>query len=124
MLRHYRAGLLRHDVQAGAAVSALLIPAGMAYAQAAGLDPVYGLYAASVPLIAYAIFGPSRILVLGPDSSLTPLIVAAVLPFASSDPSTRIVVASALAILAGVMCVVGGLARLGFLTDLLSLPVR
>jgi high affinity sulfate transporter 1 len=116
--------MFRHDVQAGVALSALLIPAGMAYAQAAGLDPVYGLYAASVPLIAYAVFGPSRILVLGPDSSLTPLIVAAVLPFASSDPGERILVASALAILAGVMCVIGGVARLGFLTDLLSLPVR
>lgn len=124
MLRHYRRELLRHDVQAGVALSALLIPAGMAYAQAAGLDPVYGLYAASVPLIAYAVFGPSRVLVLGPDSSLTPLILAAVLPFVSSDPRGRIVVASALAILAGVMCVIGGVARLGFLTDLLSLPVR
>ena len=124
MLRHYRRELLRHDVQAGVTLSALLIPAGMAYAQAAGLDPVYGLYAASVPLIAYAVFGPSRVLVLGPDSSLTPLILAAVLPFVSSDPRGRIVVASALAILAGVMCVIGGVARLGFLTDLLSLPVR
>ncbi len=124
MLQHYRRESLRHDVQAGVALTALLIPAGMAYAQAAGLDPVYGLYAASVPLVAYAVFGPSRILVLGPDSSLTPLIVAAVLPFASSDPSARIVVASALAILAGVMCVIGGVVRLGFLTDLLSLPVR
>ncbi len=124
MLRHYRRELLRSDVQAGVALSALLIPAGMAYAQAAGLDPVYGLYAASVPLIAYALFGPSQILVLGPDSSLTPLIVAAMLPFASRDPRTRIVVASALAVLAGAMCVLGGVARLGFLTDLLSLPVR
>jgi high affinity sulfate transporter 1 len=124
MLRHYRRELLRHDLQAGVALSALLIPAGMAYAQAAGLDPVYGLYAASVPLIAYAVFGPSRVLVLGPDSSLTPLIVAAVLPFASGDQRARIVMASALAILAGVMCVIGGVARLGFLTDLLSLPVR
>jgi MFS superfamily sulfate permease-like transporter len=124
MLRQYRRALLRHDLQAGVALSALLIPAAMAYAQAAGLDPVHGLYAASVPLIAYAVFGPSRILVLGPDSSLTPLIVAAVLPLASSDPPARIAVASALAILAGVMCVIGGVARLGFLTDLLSLPVR
>ena len=83
-----------------------------------------GLYATAVPLIAYAVMGPSRILVLGPDSSLAPLIAAAVLPLAAGDPATAVTLAGLLAVFTGVLCVVAGLARLGFLTDLLSLPIR
>src|SRR5450756_1410579 len=80
--RSYERSWLRPDLTAGAALVALVIPAGMAYAEAAALPPVTGLYATIVPLLAYAVFGPSRVLVLGPDSSLAPMIAAAILPLA------------------------------------------
>jgi MFS superfamily sulfate permease-like transporter len=124
VLGRYQAHAFRRDVVAGLVLTALLIPAGMGYAQASGLPAVTGLYATLLPLAAYAVVGPSRILVLGPDSALAPLIAAAVLPLSGSDEGTAVTLAGLLAVLAGVLCVVAGLARLGFLTDLLSLPVR
>src|SRR5687767_13153645 len=96
----------------------------MGYAEASGLPAITGLYATIVPLVAYAIFGPSRILVLGPDSSLAPLIAASIVPLAAGDPDEAIVLAGMLSILAGGICIVAGLARFGFITDLLSKPVR
>jgi high affinity sulfate transporter 1 len=109
---------------AGLALTALLIPVGMGYAQVAGLPPVYGLYATMVPLIVYAIFGPSRILVVGPDSALAGMIAATVLPLAVGRPDQVPALAAMLALLTGAFCIVGGLARLGFVTDLLSKPIR
>jgi high affinity sulfate transporter 1 len=123
-VRGYEASWLRHDVAAGLVLTTLLIPAGMAYAEASGLPPVTGLYTSITALFAYALVGPSRILVLGPDSSLAPLIAATVLPLAAGDPAQAVALASMLAILAGAICIVAGLARFGFITDLLSLPVR
>ena len=105
-------------------LTALLVPQGMAYAELAGLPAVTGLYATVVPLLAYALFGPSRILVLGPDSALAPLVAAAVIPVAGADPSERVAVAGLLALMVGALLLVGAIARLGFLTDLLSKPVR
>ncbi len=102
----------------------MLVPQGMAYAELAGLPPVSGLYATLVPLLAYAVFGPSRILVLGPDSALAPLVAAAVIPIAGADPEQRVAVAGLLALIVGAFLLVGAVARLGFLTDLLSKPVR
>lgn len=124
MVRGYRWVYLRSDVQAGLVLTALLVPAGMAYAGASGLPPIYGLYATLAPLIAYALFGLSRILVLGPDSSLSPLIAAALLPLAVGDPARAVALAGALGILVGLMCVAAGFARLGFISELLSKPVR
>ena len=124
VLRSYHRSWLRKDVVAGIVLTALLVPAGMGYAEAAGLQPIYGLYASIVPLVVYALLGPSRILVLGPDSSLSPLILAAVVPLAGADPATRASLAAAIAVMAGVLCIAAGLARFGFITDLLSLPVR
>ncbi len=123
-LRHYRLAWLRQDAVAGLALTAILIPVGMAYAQAAGLPAIYGLYATIAPLIAYAIFGPSRVLVVGPDSSLAAMIAAAILPLAASDPNRVLALAGALAIFAGALSAVAGLTRLGFITDLLSKPIR
>ena len=122
--RSYRREWLRRDVVAGLVLTALLVPQGMAYAELAGLPPVTGLYATVVPLLAYAVFGPSRILVLGPDSALAPLVAAAVIPVAGADPAERVAVAGLLAVIVGVLLLVGAVARLGFLTDLLSKPVR
>lgn len=122
--RTYQRSWLRTDITAGIALTALLIPAGMGYAQAAGLPPETGLYATIVPLLVYALVGPSKILVLGPDSSLAPIIGAAVLPLAAGDPERAVALAGLLAILMGAILVLGGILRLGFVTDLLSKPIR
>lgn len=123
--RGYRRAWLRADVTAGLVLTALLIPAGMGYAEAAGLPAYAGLYATIVPLLAYAVVGPSRILVLGPDSSLAPLIAAAVLPLAAvDDPDRALALAGVLAVLVGLILLVGGFLRLGFVTELLSKPIR
>ncbi len=105
-------------------LTALLVPQGMAYARLAGLPPVYGLYATMVPLIAYAILGPSRILVLGPDSAVAPVVAATVIPLAGDDPTERAALAATLAVIVGAFCLLGALLRLGLLTDLLSTPIR
>jgi high affinity sulfate transporter 1 len=123
-LRIYRRSWLPRDIMAGLVLTALLVPAGMGYAEASGLPAIYGLYATIVPLVLYAIFGPSRILVLGPDSSLAPLIAAAVLPLAAGSPEEAVALAGMLAILSGLLCVLAALARFGFITDVLSKPVR
>jgi len=122
--RTYRKEWLHRDIVAGLVLTALLVPQGMAYAELAGLPAVTGLYATVVPLIAYALFGPSRILVLGPDSALAPLVAAAVIPVAGANASERVAVAGLLALIAGGLLLVGAIARLGFLTDLFSKPVR
>lgn len=122
--RSYRRSWLRHDAAAGLALTGILVPAGMAYAEASGLPPITGLYATIVPLLAYALVGPSRLLMLGPDSSLVPLVLAALAPFAVLAPEAALPAAAALAILVGLIIAVAGVARLGFLADLLSSPAR
>ncbi len=121
---HYRLGWLRSDLVAGLVLTAVLVPVGMGYAEAAGLPAIYGLYATIVPLIAYAIFGPSRILVLGPDSSLAAMIYAVIVPLAAGDPARTVALAGMLAIITGLLCILAGVARLGFITELLSKPIR
>ncbi|WP_082589699.1 SulP family inorganic anion transporter [Agromyces sp. Soil535] len=121
---HYQRADLLPDLRAGLVVTALLIPAGMGYAQVAGLPPQSGLYATIVPLLAYALLGPSRILVLGPDSALAPIIAAAILPLALGDDARAIALAGLLAIMVGAILLLGGVLRLGFVTDLLSKPIR
>ncbi|HEV8166096.1 MAG TPA: SulP family inorganic anion transporter, partial [Actinomycetota bacterium] len=124
VLRTYRPSWLPRDVVAGLVLTALLVPAGMGYAEASGLPAIYGLYATIIPLLTYAIVGPSRILVLGPDSSLAPLIAATILPLAAGSPEEAVALAGLLAIVSGLLCLAAALARLGFITDLLSKPVR
>ncbi len=124
MLRHYQMGWLQHDIVAGIVLTTMLVPVGVAYAVASGVPGIYGLYATVVPLLAYAVFGPSRILVLGPDSSLAPIILAVVLPLSGGDPMRAVAIASAMAVVAGAACILAGLAKLGFITELLSKPIR
>ncbi|GGI01636.1 transporter [Arthrobacter liuii] len=123
-MRGYRSEWLRHDLVAGTALFAVLVPAGMAYAQAAGLPPVTGLYATVVPLLVYAAVGPSRVLVLGPDSALAPMIVAALVPLAAANQQKSVALAGLLAILIGLIMMVGSVLRLGIVTGLLSKPIR
>jgi high affinity sulfate transporter 1 len=123
-LRYYPIAWLPHDLMAGMVLSAMLVPVGIAYAVASGVPGIYGLYASIVPLLAYALFGPSRILVLGPDSSLAPVILAVVLPLSQGDPMRAVAVASMMAVVSGVVCILAGVMRLGFVTELLSKPIR
>jgi len=123
-LRGYQRGWLWRDIAAGLALTALLVPVGMSYAAASGLPAICGLYATIVPLAAYAVFGPSRIMVLGPDSALVGLISATILPLAAGSPEKAVALASMLAVLSGLLCILAGLAKFGFITDLLSRPVR
>src|SRR6187431_792603 len=95
-LRQYQRSWLRHDLIAGSVMTTMLVPVGIAYAEASGLPAITGLYATIVPLLAYAVFGPSRILVLGPDSSLAPIIAVTVVSLAAGDPEKAIALASAI----------------------------
>ena len=123
-LRRYELSWLRRDLAAGLVMTTMLVPVGIAYAEASGVPGITGLYATIVPLLAYALFGPSRILVLGPDSALAALILTVVLPLSAGDPNRAVAPAGVMAIVAGLICVGLGLARLGFITELLSKPIR
>ena len=123
-LRRYEAAWLPHDVFAGVVLATMLVPVGIAYATASGLPGIYGLYATIVPLLAYALFGPSRILVLGPDSALAGILLGVITPLAHGDPLRAITLASMMAIVSGMVCILAGVARLGFVTELLSKPIR
>jgi high affinity sulfate transporter 1 len=123
-IRGYRSAWLSSDVIAGLVLTTLLVPQGMAYAELAGLPAINGLYTSIACLVGYAVFGPSRILVLGPDSSLGPMIAATLLPLvaADGDPKRAVALASMLALIVGAVMVTGGFAKLGFVADLLSRP--
>jgi high affinity sulfate transporter 1 len=120
----YSIAFLWKDIVAGVVLTAILLPAGMGYAQAAGLPAIHGLYTTIVALVVYAIFGPSRLLVLGPDSSLAALIAATILPLAAGSVERAVVLAGALSIMTGILCIVAGLAQFGFVTELISKPIR
>ena len=126
LVSSYERSWLPKDVVAGLVLSALLVPQGMAYAELAGLPPVTGLYTSILCLIGYAVFGPSRVLVLGPDSSLGPMIAATIAPLAlaGGDPARAVALASMLAIMVGLVMLVAGLAHMGFIADLLSKPTQ
>jgi hypothetical protein len=124
ILRRYEAAWLPHDLIAGLVLTTMLVPVGIAYAVASGVPGINGLYATIFPLLAYALFGPSRILVLGPDSSLAPVILAVVLPLSGGDPARAVAIASMMAVVSGLVCILVGLVRLGFVTELLSKPIR
>jgi high affinity sulfate transporter 1 len=120
----YRREWLAKDIVAGVVLTSLLVPQGMAYAELAGLPPITGLYTSILCLLGYAVFGPSRILVLGPDSSLGPMIAATILPLiaANGDEKRAIALASMLALIVGAIMVLASVAKLGFIADLISKP--
>src|SRR6201982_232990 len=124
IVREYQAAWFARDLMAGLVLTTMLVPVGIAYALASGVPGIYGLYATIVPLLAYALFGPSRILVLGPDSSLAPVILAVVLPLSGGDAMRAVALAGMMAVISGLVCVMIGMLRLGFVTELLSKPIR
>jgi MFS superfamily sulfate permease-like transporter len=123
-LRSYRAAWLASDLMAGLVLTTMLVPVGIAYAEASGIPGIHGLYATIAPLLAYALFGPSRLLVLGPDSSLAAVIAAVVVPLAAGDPARAVALGGAMALVSGAVCILAGVLRLGFITELLSKPIR
>jgi high affinity sulfate transporter 1 len=125
-LASYQRSWLRSDVVAGVVLTTLLVPQGMAYAELAHLPAITGLYTTILCLAGYALFGPSRILVLGPDSSLGPMIAATILPIVGSNgsPERAIALASMLALIVGAIMILAGIAKLGFVADLLSKPTQ
>lgn len=123
-LRGYQMAWLRHDLLAGLVLTTVLVPVGIAYAVASGLPAIAGLYATIFGLLAYALFGPSRVLVLGPDSSLVALILGVVLPLSAGNPQRALALAGMMAVVSGLLCIAAGAARLGFITELLSKPIR
>jgi high affinity sulfate transporter 1 len=124
ILRRYEFAWLAHDIAAGLVLATMLAPVGIAYAVASGVEAIYGLYATIAALLAYALFGPSRILVLGPDSSLATVIFGIITPLAGADPQRAIALASMMALVSGAILIIAGIARLGFVTELLSKPIR
>jgi high affinity sulfate transporter 1 len=123
-LRTYERSWLSRDLIAAVVLVTLLVPQGMAYAELAGLPPITGLYTTVICLVAYALVGPSPILVLGPDSSLGPMIAATIVPLAAGSEEMAIALAGMLAVLVGLVTIGAGVAKLGFIADLLSNPVR
>jgi high affinity sulfate transporter 1 len=123
-LRSYEPAWIARDVAAGLVLTTMLVPVGIAYALASGVPGIYGLYATIAGLLGYALFGPSRILVLGPDSALATLILSVVLPLSRGDASRAVALAATMALVSGLVCILVGLMRLGFITELLSKPIR
>lgn len=123
LFRTYDRAWLRPDLTAGLAVAATTVPVALAYAQLAGLQPVTGLYASILPLVAYALFGTSRQLIVGPDSATAALVAATLAPIAAGDPAQYAVLSAALAIITGLLCIAGGMIKLGFLADFLAKPI-
>ncbi|MBZ6076198.1 SulP family inorganic anion transporter [Microvirga puerhi] len=123
-LLRYEVAWLGHDVVAGLVLATMLVPVGIAYAVASGLPGICGLYATIVPLLVYAVFGPSRILVLGPDSALAAVILGIVLPLSGGDPQRAVALGGMMALVSGAVLVLAGFAHLGFVTELLSKPIR
>src|ERR1044071_2913409 len=105
ILREYQAAWFAGDLMAGLVLATMLVPVGIAYAQASGVPGIYGLYATIVPLLAYALFGPSSIMVLGPASSLPAVILAVVFPLSDGDAMRAVALASMMAVVAGLVCI-------------------
>ncbi len=121
--RQYQRSWLRADILAGVTVAAYLVPQVMAYAEIAGLPPVVGLWATIGPLAVYSVLGSSRQLSIGPESTTALMTAVVLMPIAAGDPARYGQLAVTLALLVGAICLLGRLARLGFLADLLSKPV-
>jgi high affinity sulfate transporter 1 len=122
-LSGYQKTWFRRDLLAGVSVAAVALPIAIAYSQLAGVPPVYGLYASLLPLVAYALLGSSRQLIVAPDAATCAIVAAVVAPLAGQDPARYLSLVAALAMIAGVFCIAAGLARLGFLTNFLARPI-
>jgi len=122
-LLRYDRSWLPNDLVAGISVAAVAVPIAIAYSQLANVPPVNGLYASILPLVAYAIFGTSRQLILAPDAATCAVVATVVAPLAANNPDQIIPLTMVLSIITGVFCIIAGIARLGFLTNFLARPI-
>src|SRR5215468_8877664 len=122
-LRAYRREWLRSDLAAGVSVAAVAVPTAIAYAQLIGFEPVVGLYAAILPLVAYALLGTSRQLIVNPDAATCAVFAASVIPLAGGDAALLASLSVALSVLTGLICIAAGIFRLGFVADFLAKPI-
>ncbi|HHH39063.1 MAG TPA: SulP family inorganic anion transporter, partial [Sedimenticola sp.] len=123
VLAGYRRAWLRYDIAAGLSVAAIALPVGIAYASLAGVPPVVGMYSAIFPLFAYALFGSSRQLMTGPDAATCIMVAASLAPLAGGDPGTYATLLLALTLTTGVLYLLAGAGRLGFIANFLSQPI-
>lgn len=123
LLRYDVRADLRHDVVAGVSVAAVALPVSVAYAQLAGFDAVVGLYSCLLPLVAYALFGTSRQLIVNPDAAVCAMVAAALAPLAAGDDAAYRSLSAALTLFTGLFCIAGSFLRLGALADFLSKPI-
>jgi high affinity sulfate transporter 1 len=121
-LKSYKASFLPHDLAAGLTLGVVMVPVGLAYGALAGL-PLAGLYGSMLPLIAYALFGSSRRLIVGPDTAMAAIVAVAVAPLALGDAGRLALLAAGLGVMTGMLCLLAGLLRLGFIANFLSKPV-
>ena len=122
-LANYQRRDFRYDLVAGVSVAAVALPVGVAYAELAGFNPAVGLYSSILPLVAYALFGSSRQLVVGPDAATCALVAAAVAPLAAGDPEQYQAMSVTLAFFAGMLAIGASFLKLGALADFLSRPI-
>jgi SulP family sulfate permease len=123
LFRTYRREWLRADVLAGVSVCVVMIPSVIAYAGLMGLPPQHGLYAALVPLLVYPFFGSSRQVIVGPDIAIALLVASAVAPLAAGTGAHAAVLAALVAVLSGLLLLLGARAKIGAVADFLSKPV-
>ena len=123
LIRTYNRGLLKTDLVVAVTVFAILVPSALAYGELAGFEPVVGLYAALVAMIVYALFGSSRQLIIGPESTTAILVATVVAPLAGGDIARYASLAAALAILIGLICILAGKFNMGFIADFFSKPI-
>ena len=122
-LINYQKEYFNYDLRAGLSVAAVSLPVSIAYAELTGVGAIAGLYSTILPLIAYALFGSSRQLIVGPDTATCAVVAAVVIPLAADNPILRWQLVIVLTIMVGLWCIVAGKLRLGSLADLLSRPI-
>jgi MFS superfamily sulfate permease-like transporter len=119
----YEVSWLPNDVAAGLSVAAVALPVGIAYADLMGVPPVMGIYSSIFPLFAYALFGSSRQLMIGPDAATCMMVAAALAPLAGGNAGRYLTLMTVMTLVLGLINIVMGLARLGFIASFLSLPI-
>jgi len=123
LLTHYKSSWLRSDLGAGLSVAAIALPVGIAYADLAGVPAVIGIYSAIFPLLIYALLGSSRQLMTGPDAATCIIVAASLAPLAGGDPQRYLALMVILTLMTGILYVIAGLSRLGFIANFLSQPI-
>jgi MFS superfamily sulfate permease-like transporter len=122
-LLEYRREWLRHDAVAGVSVAAVALPTAIAYAELIGFEPVVGVYAAILPMLVFAIFGTSRHLIVNPDAATCAMVGTTLMPLTAGHLNSLMSLSIVLAVFTGILCILAGFLRLGFVADFLAKPI-